>query len=258
MNRNFRFHIFQKIALSSFASLAILFYLVGHRLIVFYKNKSFLPAKFGSNYWLFISSLAIFQIFIFLIVFFILASFEKSFKNEFQKTADLSQIGWMAFKYSFVLVILESIFATAVTFIDFTLLNIWDIIFILIFISIFYLGCDFYFYYSIPLDYWKNKDVHIELEKLKLEYDHQKMYLKAFLWITFSIFVSQVFVIMKTRYEPYLDDPIKFSYLMPAIVINGIQISFLILAIWALIFTHLLGRIEEIKLNMSQLNKRKK
>jgi hypothetical protein len=243
-------------ALSISASWALTFYIIGHRLVEKSQGGPFVPPSFIFGGWRFVALIAAIQISTFFLVWALIGQYERNFRKLIKKKDFLEELGWHAFKYSFILAAIEFIFVSLLTIMDTTLLNVWDVLFILVFIGIFYIGCDFYFYYSVPLTLWKNSDPDIELEKMKMEYDHQKMYLKAFVWITFSILVSQVFVILKGRFEPYLSDPAKYSHLVPAMVINSLQICFLILVIWGTVFTVILGRIEEIKINLSRLKKK--
>ena len=193
MKHKFRFHKFQRMALSCFVSWALSFYIIGHRLIEYSNGQPFIPPTFIFKKWLFFVCIVGLQLATFFIVLGLLKNYEKVFQKLFNKRDALAELGWHAFKYSFILAAIEFIFAGVVTIIDVSLLNVWNILFIFVFIGIYYIGCDFYFYYSVPLDYWKNDNSDIELEKLKMEYDHQKMFLRAFVWITFSILVSQVF-----------------------------------------------------------------
>jgi len=140
---------------------------------------------------------------------------------------------------------------------EYALLNIWDILFFIIFIGFYYIAIYLHFYYSVPLQTWEAIDAKVELDKLKIEYDEQRMYLRVFLWIIVSFLVSQVFVILKTKFEPYLRDPEKYLHFQPVMVINAFEICFLIVTIWAIVLSKFLRRMEEVKFKMMSLNLKK-
>ncbi len=241
-------------ALSIFSSTALSFYVISHRLVEYFKNNIFYPTLFLHTEWLFFVLVITLQVFVFWLMTLLTLRFEKQIKHRFQDSKSVPvSLGLISFSYSFILAAIEFAAAGMITLLDMTLLNVWDILFIFIFIGVFYVGCNFYFYYGVPLDFWENTDGQIQMENLKIEYDLQKTYLNKFLWITFSIIVSQVFVIFKSRYDPYLQDPIKYAYLMNSIVVNAVQLCFILLCIWSTIFAKILGRIEEIKIQFSSL-----
>ncbi len=248
------FSAFQRTASAAIASWALSFVFIGHRLVSYFMGRNFYPNTFSSSKWLFFFVVAFVQVTVFTLLIILVRAFEKSMETKLiKKTRDLASIGPSAMARALAVASIELCAAVILVVLDPTLLNIWDTLFVFIFIGILYVGTNFYFYYGIPLSCWASRDYNLEIEKLKMEYDLQKVYMKAFLWITFSILVSQVFVILKSRFEPYLSDPKSFSYLMPSIMVNAIQLCFIIFAIWVLVFSVLLARIDQIKCRLSSI-----
>ncbi len=254
MDKDLNFHPFGRWLLSLIGGWGLFVFVTSHRVVLHFQMGTFSPETFGWNHWLFAASIWVFCSLFALLSQTLFRYFEKRLKKKFDKSDDvLNGLGLDSIRNGVLFSALLFIFGAALVFADSSLLNVWDVLFFVIFVGFYYIGVYFHFYYSVPLQVWEAIDPKVELEKLKIEYDEQRMYLKTFLWVIVSFLVSQVFVILKTKFEPYLQNPEKYSYLQPVMVINALEISFLIIAVWALVLSRLLRRMEEVKFKMMTL-----
>jgi hypothetical protein len=220
---------------------------------VFFQGGNLYPETFNRLPWLFWASIILLYLSVVVLTRILLRFFEKAFIESKKDLHFLRSLGAISVRNGIVLA--GVLFVTCIigVLFDSSLLNVWDILFIIIFLGLYYIGTFLYFYYGVSLKLWAADDPHVELDKLKLEYEEQRMYLKVFLWITVSFFVSQVFVVLKTKFEPYLKDPAAYDHFQPIMVINVIQIIFLLITIWCLIFSQIMRRMEEVKLTLKEL-----
>jgi len=254
MNEHLNFSPFQRLALLLLGGGSILAFILSHRGVTYYRGETFYPRTFQGHQWFFWLIIVVSYVSIIILNHYFLKNFEKQLHHKLgDGTDELKTLGLHCVRNGIVLCAFIFLFGFFLILIDTSLLNVWDVLFLTIFIGLYYIGVYIHFYYSVPLMRWKADDPSIELEKLKIEYDEQRMYLRIFLWITVSFLVSQVFVVLKSSFEPYLKDPDKYHYLQPIMVINAFQICFLIVTIWALVFSRVMCRIEEVKFNLMSL-----
>jgi hypothetical protein len=247
------FHPFQRWLITLLGGTAFSFFVLGHRFAVFSQRGNFYPGVFNENTWLFWFSMILSYLVVVVLTRILMRFFEKDFIESKENLHFLRSLGAISVRNGVVLTGLLLLVCIIGVVIDASLLNVWDILFIIILLGLYYIGAFLHFYYGASLKQWAADDAKVELDKLKLEYEEQKMYLKIFLWVTVSFFVSQVFVVLKTKFEPYLKDPVAYAHFQPVMVINVIQIVFLLITIWALIFSQILRRMEEVKLTLKEL-----
>lgn len=222
----------QRILLSCLGAGALLTFILSHRGVLYFLKQEFYPFPFGKVQWLFWIVIAVVYGGYLGGSLFLLGAFEKLLSKKLHNSSMfLQEIGSYSVRFGLILSALISLMAAVLIYLDLTLLNVWDILFVMVFVGLYYIGVYLYFYYSVPLSAWEAVDATVELEKLKIEYEEQKMYLKIFLGITVSFLVSQVFVVLKSKFEPYLQDPNKYSYLQPVMILNAFEIGFLIVVI---------------------------
>lgn len=131
---------------------------------------------------------------------------------------------------------------------DPTLLNIWDVIYIVVFGAIVYIGSFLQIYHGAKLGLWRSESREAEMERLKLEFEEQRMWFRGFLWIIAVFLLGWVFAPLRIKYEQYLQEPSIPPFVQYQMIINGFQIVYLIFSIWALILARILRRMEEVKL----------
>lgn len=237
----------------------LLTFITTHRAVLFFQEGNFLPENYRTNWWLFWVIISILYATFITLSQILLRFFERRLRKKFDKRTDaLNIIGFDSVRNGVLLSIVVFLYGAGLMYIDSSLLNVWDILFFIIFVGFYYVGTYLHFYYSAPLQIWEATDPKVELEKLKIEYDEQRMYLRVFLWVIVSFLVSQVFVILKTKFEPYLTDPKKYFHLQPVMVINAFEICFLIMTVWALVLSKFLRRMEEVKFKMMTLDLNKR
>jgi MFS family permease len=248
------FKAFDRWILSLVGGGGLFTFMLSHRGVSYFQDRMFYPQNYADSQLLFwIIFLSLYGVAVFITMLFH-RFFKKSLHEKFEKNPKaLNILGIDSVRNGLVLSGLILSFGITLVVIDLTLLNVWDVLFFIIFVGLYYIGTYLHYYYSVPLKLWKADDPCIELEKLKIEYEEQRMYLRIFLWITVSFLVSQVFVVLKSRFEPYLENPDKYSYLEPIMVINALQISFLIVTIWVLVFSQVMKRMESVKFELMSL-----
>lgn len=252
---NLLFSKADRFTLAILAGGALLSLVLGHRIVSHFQTSMFYPAHFANARGLFWLNIIGIWAEVLASTILIIMLFERRVRAKFQnEDHPLQTYGWTCLAGGLIITAITLANAILLVAIDRSLLNVWDILFIVIFLGIFYIGAFIYFYNATPLALWEAKDPRVELEKLKIEYEEQKMYLKIFLGITVSFFVSQVFVVLKTKFEPYLIDPQKYSHFQPVMIVNALQIAFLIITIWALVFSRVMRRMEEVKIKLMDLN----
>jgi hypothetical protein len=246
--------LFERVLLSCLGGGALLTFILSHRGVLYFLKQEFYPFPFNNVPWLFwIVIVVVYGVYL-VGSFFVLQAFENLLSKQFHvPSRSLQELGSNSVRFGLILSGLVSLMAAVLIYLDLSLLNVWDILFIMVFVGLYYIGVYLHFYYSVPLSSWEAADAMVELEKLKIEYEEQKMYLKIFLGITVSFLVSQVFVVLKSKFEPYLQDPDKYSYLQPVMILNAFEIGFLIVVIWALVFSQVIRRMEEVKLKLIRL-----
>jgi hypothetical protein len=258
MDIKFNFHPFGRWLLTLFGSAGLFTFIISHRAVLHFQHVPFFPSNLRGNYWVFVSATLILYGSFILFSQILLRFLEKRLKKKFRISRDaLNTLGLDSVRNGVFLSALFFIYGAALIYADRSLLNVWDILFFIIFVGFYYVGTYLHFYYSIPLDLWEADDPKVELEKLKIEYDEQRMYLRVFLWVIVSFLISQVFVILKTKFEPYLRNPEENLHLQPVMVVNALQISFLIISTWGMVLSRFLRRMEEVKFKMMKLNLRK-
>lgn len=131
---------------------------------------------------------------------------------------------------------------------DPTLLNIWDVIYIVVFGAIVYVGSFLQIYHGAKLGLWWSESREAEMERLKLEFEEQRMWFRGFLWIIAVFLLGWVFAPLRIKYERYLQEPSIPPAVQYQMIANGFQIVYLIFSIWALILARILRRMEEVKL----------
>jgi len=254
MNKDLNFQPLGRWLLSLMGGWGLFVFVTSHRLVLRFQKGNFFPGTFEWNYWLFEAGVSIFCATYVFLTQKLLGHSETCLRRKFNKHHDaLNTLGMDSVRNGIVFSGVLFLYGTVLVLADYSLFNVWDILFLIIFIGFYYVGVYLHFYYCVPLELWEAIDPKVELEKLKIEYDEQRMYLRTFLWIIVSFLVSQVFVILKTKFEPYLQDPDRYSYLQPVMVINALEISFLIISVWALVLSRLLRRMEEVKFKMMTL-----
>jgi len=143
--------------------------------------------------------------------------------------------------------------AILVTLLDPTLLNTWDQVFLWLALSIQYIGASAYFYCGVPLAEWASSDPQVELKQLELVWDAQKMLLRAFAAIIFTVLIGQVLGVMQLKYGGMWKDPVAWQRSTPHILINAGQVAFIVLGWWALIVSLILRRMESVQLRLRKL-----
>jgi MFS family permease len=232
---------------------ALSLFILGHRFATYFQGGDFFPKAFNAQLWLFWVFVVLLYLVVVALTCILLIVFEKDFTKKENDLDFLSSLGAISVRNGVVLTGVLFVACIICVFFDSSLINVWDVLFIFIFLGLYYIGTFMYFYYSANVKLWAADDPRVELEKLKLEYGDQRMYLRIFLWITVSFFVSQVFVVLKTKFEPYLKSPEAYAHFQPIMVINAIQIVFLLIAISGLIFSQIMRRMEEVKLTLKEL-----
>ena len=134
-----------------------------------------------------------------------------------------------------------------------TLLNPWDQGFLWVVLAIQYIGVYFFLYNGVPLSRWASPDRKVELRQLELVWDQQRMLLRAFSFITFTILIGQVFTVLQIKYGKILNDADLWAQNRPRVLVNAAQLAFLVLGWWALVFARLLRRMEHVLLRMRRL-----
>lgn len=247
------FHPFQRWLVTLVTGAAFSCFILAHRFVIFFQGGDLCPEVFNKYPWLFWMFIVFLYLAIVVLTRILLSLFEKDFIKREENVRFLESLGAISVRNGVTLTGLLFVVCIIGVFIDSSLLNVWDILFIIIFLGLYYIGTFLYFYYGASLKLWAADDPRVELDKLKLEYEEQRMYLRIFLWITVSFFVSQVFVVLKTKFEPYLKDPEAYAHFQPVMVINVIQIIFLLITIWCLVFSQIMRRMEEVKLTLKEL-----
>lgn len=158
--------------------------------------------------------------------------------------------------------ILFGIFGAFFVSLDTSLINAWDISFLIILAGMLYVATFFHFYYRVPLEKWAAESPEVELEKLKIEYEDLRLCFKYFIWAMVAILGGQVFVALRLKFEPFYNQPDKYAAtiekLRPIMGLNVLQIAYLILVAWATILSRFLRRMEEVKFKLKELKLRKK
>jgi hypothetical protein len=131
-----------------------------------------------------------------------------------------------------------------------SLRSVWDIGFLWVAAGVQYIGLWLYLYYGPSLRSWASPDRQIELKQLEMVRDDQKMLLRAFVAVTFALLIGQVFTILKIRYGELLAGTPEGKQYEPLAIVNAIQLAYLILGWWALVFARCLKRIEEVRIRM--------
>lgn len=247
------FHPFQRWLVTLITGAAFSCFMLAHRFAVFFQGGNLYPDFFNKYPWLFWILIVFLYLVIVVLTRVLLSYFEKDFIKREGNVHFLESLGAISVRNGVTLTGLFLVVCIIGLFIDSSLLNVWDILFIIIFLGLYYIGTFLYFYYGASLKLWASDDPRVELDKLKLEFEEQRMYLRIFLWIMVSFFISQVFVVLKTKFEPYLNDPEAYAHFQPIMVINVFQIVFLLITIWCLVFSQIMRRMEEVKLTLKKL-----
>jgi hypothetical protein len=174
------------------------------------------------------------------------------------KTKDMvRQIGSLATNAGIVYGFAFALFSALFIVLDISLLNAWDMSYLVILIGMMYIATFYDFLYAVPLDRWAAKDPAVELEKLKIDHEELRICFKYFVWALVAIIGGQVFVALRLKFAPFYSQPEKFANeiekLRPVMALNTLQVAFLMLVAWAMILTRFLRRMEEVKFRLMEL-----
>ncbi len=252
--KNIEFIGFQKYAFAALLAISLLLLLLGHRYINFLSGGQFLPDSFANQASFIVTIILVLIVVLPCLCYFIVRYFERDIRRNLNtSTKAIYGIGKTALRNGVFLVLLAIVSGGVIITIDKSLLNPWDILFYAIFVGLFYIGTFIHFYYGITIRYWATSDKDIEIEKVKIEYNEQRMWLRVFIGITISFLVGQVFVALKIKFAPYFEDPVRNAAMIPIMAINGLQIVFLIMAMWVLVFSQIIRRMEQVKQRLWEL-----
>lgn len=195
-----------------------------------------------------------------LLSFFVFNSLLKYLEKRFLKNQNgkiVHIIGYRSVGAGVSYTILFAIFSVYFLVLDTSLINAWDISFLVILTGMLYVATFFHFYYGVPLEKWAAKDPKIELEKLKIEYEDLRLCFKYFVWAMVALLGGQVFVALRLKFEPFYNQPDKYAAtiekLRPIMGLNVLQIAYLILVAWATILSRFLRSMEEVKFKLKEL-----
>ena len=167
--------------------------------------------------------------------------------------SDIETVGHRCLQYAVVPAALTLTLGSITTVSVCSLRNVWDLGIIWVVVGIQYIGLWLYLYYGPPLKLWQFLSPELEVKHLEMVRDDQKMLLRAFVAVTFALLIGQAFAILKIKYEEILKATAIGQKQGPLALVNAIQVAYLLLGWWSLVFARCLKRTEEVRLRMQHI-----